>query len=64
MTQNRAGVWLFGVATLLAFVAALLPLLKGERLNVTFMSVGVVFLVLTAAAAKKDRSSGNPPPAA
>lgn len=61
MTQNRAGVWLFGVASLFAFVAGLLPLLKGGRLNVTFLSVGVVFLVLTAAALKKDRSDGNPP---
>lgn len=64
MTHNRAGVWLFGVATLLAFVAGLLPFLKGGRLNVAFLSVGVVFLVLTAAAAKKDRSTDNPPPAA
>lgn len=48
--------WLFGVATLLAFVAAIVPLLKGERLNVTFLSVGAVFLVLTAAAAAPARA--------
>ncbi|MEX2110597.1 MAG: hypothetical protein WD802_08340 [Gemmatimonadaceae bacterium] len=64
MTQNKAAVWVFAAATLLAFVAGLLPLLKDEGLNVTFLAVGAVFLVLTAAAAKKDRTSGNPPPAA
>ena len=64
MKQTKAGVWLFGVTSVLAFVAALVPLLKGERLNATFVGVGVVFFVLTAVTVKKHRSSGNPPPSA
>ena len=57
-------VWGFGVAAVLAIVAALLPVLKGERLNVSFLGVGVVFLVLAVAAAKRAHASDTPPPAA
>jgi hypothetical protein len=54
---NRGSALFFGVA-LLSLFAALLPLLRGGRMNVVFLGVGVVFLVLGIAIRRKsvDRS--------
>lgn len=55
MAQARIVMWGFVVAGVLFFVAALLPLLGGGRMNAVFFPVGLVFLIL-AAMAKKNRA--------
>lgn len=57
-------VGLFVVVSLLSFIAALIPVLKGEQMNVVFLGTGVVFLVIAIASAKKARTANNDPPAA
>lgn len=59
MTKSKLGVLVFGLATFFWFLAGLLPLVKGENPNVTFLAVGLLWLVLTAAAAKKNRSGDD-----
>lgn len=56
MAQARIVMWGFVVAGVLFFVAALLPLLGGGRMNAVFFPVGLVFLILAAAKAKEKRA--------
>jgi hypothetical protein len=70
--MNRARVvaslaGLFAVVAILTFIAGLIPALKGERPNFTFLGAGVVFLAVAganAANARKMRKTTNAPPAA
>jgi len=52
------------VVSLLSFIAALIPVLKGGQMNVTFLGSGVVFLVVGIASAKKARTASKEPSAA
>ena len=58
MPRPKVIVWLFAVVSLLSFIAALVPVVKGDRMNVAFLGSGVVFLVIAIALAKKLRRGG------
>lgn len=67
MTRAKVVAGLFAVVAILTLIAALIPALKGERLNFTFLAAGVVFLVVAganAANARKARKTPKVPPAA
>ncbi len=63
MTKQRAGVWLFAATSIISFIAALIPVLKGEGPNAVFLGSGTVFLVIAIASARRARTGGNGPPA-
>lgn len=63
MAQPKVAVWGFITAGALSVVAAVIPMLRGGRLNVTFFALSIVWFVLAAAVAKKGRTD-SPPPAA
>jgi hypothetical protein len=52
------------MTSIISFIAALIPGLKGGRINGVFLGTGVIFLAITIANAKKMRRSGDGPPAA
>ncbi|HET7711493.1 MAG TPA: hypothetical protein VFL80_06150 [Thermoanaerobaculia bacterium] len=54
MRQDKVAIWAFFLAAFLGAVAAFLPLLKGGRMNVTFLAVAVVFFILGLAIARKS----------
>jgi hypothetical protein len=67
MTRAKVVAGLCAVVAILAFIAALLPALKGERLNFSYLGTGVVFLVVAgvnAANARRLRNTTKVPPAA
>ena len=67
MTRAKVVASVFAVVAILTFIAAVLPALKGERPNFTYLGAGVVFLVVAganAARARKARKTINAPPAA
>jgi hypothetical protein len=51
----------FILAGLLALLAAVLPLAKGERINVAFLAVGAVFIILSAIRLRKTPEDREPP---
>jgi hypothetical protein len=59
MPRPKVVVGLFAVVSILSFVAALVPVLKGDRMNVVFLGSGVVFLVIAIVTAKKMRRAGD-----
>jgi uncharacterized membrane protein len=63
MTRQKAGVWLFAATSVISFIAALIPVVKGEEPNGVFLGVGAVFLVIAIASARRGRSGGDGPPA-
>ena len=68
MTRAKVVAGLFAVVAILTFIAALIPVLKGERLNFTYLGAGIVFLVVAGANAaaerRKMKKTNNVPPAA
>ena len=64
MTRARVAIGLCAITSIISFVAALIPVLKGGRINGVFLGAGVIFLAITIANAKKMRRSGDGPPAA
>ena len=64
MTRAKVAVWLFAAVSVLSFIAALIPLLKGGHANATFLGTGVIFLAIAVASAKRARGAGKGPPAA
>jgi hypothetical protein len=63
MTKQKAGFWLFTTTSIVSFISALLPVVKGEGPTVVFLATGTLFLVLAIASAKKAHNGGNGPPA-
>jgi hypothetical protein len=61
MKQRNFASWGFFVAGVLSMVAALVPLLRGQSMNVTFLGVAVVCLVLGVATGRKG-GGGHPDP--
>lgn len=60
MKRETLVAWMFPLVAVLSFIAAFLPVLRGRPMNVTFLAVGVIWLVVAAAAAKRNRKkSGN-----
>ena len=64
MTRAKVAVWLFAAVSVLSFVVALIPVLKGEQANAVFLGNGVIFLAIAVASAKRARSARKGPPAA
>ena len=64
MTRTTMIVGFLALVSVLSFVAALIPLLKGGHMNVAFLGAGVVFLIVAVVNAKKARPPSNGPPAA
>ena len=64
MTRAKAASGLFAITSIISFIAALIPVLKGGRINGSFLGIGVIFLAITIANAKKMRRSSDGPPAA
>ena len=62
MTRTRVAFWLFAVTSILSFLAALLPVLKGEDINVASLGGGVIFLAIALATAKRARTASTTPP--
>ena len=63
MTRAKTGVWLFAAVSVVSFIAALIPVLKGEQANFVFLGNGVVFLVIALASVRKARAVKGPPTA-
>ena len=61
MTKQQAGVWLFAATSIISFITALIPVVKGDGPNGVFLGTGAVFLVIAIAIAKKARAGGNGP---
>lgn len=59
MKRETVAAWMFPLVAVIAFIAAFLPVVKGRPMNVTFFAVGVVWLVIAAAAKRKRKKSGN-----
>jgi hypothetical protein len=64
MTRAKVAVGLLSFTSVISFIAALIPVLEGGRMNVLFLGFGVVFLGVAIANAKRMRSSKGGPPAA
>lgn len=60
MKRETVAAWMFPLVAVIAFIAAFMPVVKGRPMNVTFFAVGVIWLVIAAATAKRKRKkSGN-----
>ena len=60
MKRKTLGTWMFLLVAAISLIAALIPVLKGRPMNVTFFAVGVVWLIIALAVATKTRKrSGN-----
>lgn len=64
MTRAKVAIGLVTITSIISFIAALIPVLKGDPMNVVFLGSGVVFLAVAIAMAKKARRSSGGPPAA
>ena len=64
MTRAKVAVGLFATTSIISFIAAVIPVLKGGRPNGAFLGIGVIFLSITIAKEKSMRSSKGGPPAA
>lgn len=64
MPRKPIALWGFLVAAALFLVSAVIPLIKGGRLNTTFLVLGVVFGILGANVVRRHRRANSPPPAA
>ena len=64
MTRAKVALGLFAITSIISFIAALIPVLKGGRINGVFLGAGVIFLAVTIANAKQMRRSSDGPPAA
>lgn len=61
--KRRGGAWLFAATSIISFIAALLPVLKGEAPNAVFLASGALFLIVAIAVARRARTGGDGPPA-
>ena len=63
MKQGYVATWGFLAVAILSMVAALVPLFKGDAMNVTFLGAGVIFFVVAVVTARKAREREKKPPA-
>ena len=54
--MSRLAPFLFILAGLLFEIVAIIPTFRGERMNATFLALGVVFLILGIAKLRRSRS--------
>ena len=64
MTRAKVAVGLCSFTSIISFIAALIPVLRGGRMNDVFLGSGVVFLAVALAIAKKMLFFKGGPPAA
>lgn len=64
MTRAKVGVWLFTAVSIISFIAALIPVLKGEQANGVLLFAGVLWLALAIATSRQARTASKSPPAA
>lgn len=64
MMKPKTIAWLFLAAGILFLVAAILPLRRGEPVNVALLLLAGAFIVLAPVVAKKAGSTDSHPPAA
>lgn len=64
MNRAKVAMWLFAGVSAISFVAALIPVVKGDAPNGVLLFAGIVWLVLAIATAKKARTDRTTPPAA
>jgi hypothetical protein len=55
MRRASIGTWMLLLVAVLSFITALIPVLNGRPMNVTFFAVGMVWLILALAMAAKTR---------
>jgi|APIni6443716594_1056825.scaffolds.fasta_scaffold558362_2 hypothetical protein len=63
MTRAKVAVRVFAAVSVLSFIAALIPVVKGEQANAVLLGNGVIWLVIAVASAKKARGASQGPPA-
>lgn len=61
MTRAKVAIGLFAITSIISFIAALIPVLKGGRINGVFLGTGAIFLAIAIANAKKMRRTGGGP---
>lgn len=64
MAQSKIAAWLFMLAAALFLVVALLPVVRGGRLNATFLSLAVVFFIIGIGVARRNAAAKSSSPAA
>lgn len=63
VTRKTVPPWAFLVPAALWLLAAVIPVLKGERLKTTFFVLALVFAILGGVVARRNRSTDTDPPA-
>lgn len=62
MMREKIADWGMLLAGVLFLAASLLPIFDDRPMNAAFLAIGVVFLILGAARARKRAQGGDPPP--
>jgi hypothetical protein len=62
MAQKRLPLWGFQLPALLFLLAAIVPVLKGGRLNLTYVVLAAAFAILSVVVAARNRGKGSTPP--
>jgi hypothetical protein len=64
MAQPKLAITWSLIAAVLFLIVALAPVVRGDSLDASSLSLSVVFFILGIAIAKKNRGTESPPPAA
>lgn len=64
MTRPKIIVGLFAFAGVLFLIAALIPMLRSGPVNAGFVPLGIIFVILAVAVARRNRAPSAPPPSA
>lgn len=64
MNRAKAALWLFAGVSIISFIVALIPVVKGNAPNGALLFSGIIWLVLAIATARKTRTDRSTPPAA
>jgi hypothetical protein len=61
-SQQRFAAWLFAATSIVCFMVALIPVLKGGPPHIVLLGSGTVFLVIAIVIARMTGAGGNAPP--
>lgn len=59
--RRKVAVWLFTATSIISFIAALIPVFKGEGPRGASIAIGTLFLVLAIVSARGPRTGGDSP---